>query len=502
MELNSKLERCIRMSFESRNLKVFLSSSMVEFADERKDIWGKLEELRIPSYVFEKEGASEYDPQKEFREAVTAASVYVGVFGKAWGTHTKEEYNLARKHNISCHLYFQDIDKVERSKDLQNFIESLNGVDGVPTSCKFKSKDQLIKQILVDLVRWLDRKVAVNSPQNDSDAIQALFDQFQKLITEIIEANQQISVNPPLSSQYNQLDTKFNLPVLCNREEQHEEIRDQVLAYFEQKPRRPLILVLPGRKEEEHGYFLTRVEWHSLPKVLPIIPQRARESHIGHNVKMIPINGEGGLSIEKLRQKIAEKLSVPITQDDSFLLDDIKGNNYDACLIGITINSRACQGDFTKPLKVVQEYWGRMVGIPEHVLFGSLVCLVDEQVSNQNGKWMKGVKGFLGHTPDNDLLPSEKAAQGFYKLTKEDSRLIVKCLPCLKSPQFDHGNDWRKLDEVNDWIKKFCPHHPIKKDEIKKIFGRMNHLSMESLYDELLGLLAKRVSQDVALPGA
>jgi hypothetical protein len=202
----------------------------------------ELDRLRIPNFIFEKEGASDQAPGDRFRSAVRGASVYIGVFGKGLGKYTKEEYELARAHRIACHLYVQHLDDEDRSEELKVFLKSLNGVSDVPTIHYFQATDELATQIMPDLMMWIDQLV------------------------------------DPVNLKKDRIDTKDNLPLLCNRADQDRTFQSHVRTYFETIPRRPLLLLLPGVHEEGHGYYLKRTEWKLLKEFLKVRPNKTGQN--------------------------------------------------------------------------------------------------------------------------------------------------------------------------------------------------------------------------------
>lgn len=220
------------MAFEQRNLKVFLSSSMGEFRDQRAAIKQELNSLEVESYVFETEGASDQSPAERFQAAVRGASVYIGVFGRICGKYTREEYEMARAQGIACHLYVQHLRDEERSEELKDFVKSLSGVSNVPTIYHFQSTDELVRQIKRDLWKWLERLVGRASSDRD------------------------------------QVDLKENLPILCNRDPQEVHFESEVVSYFQVRSTRPILLILPGHVRERHGFYLDRIKFWSLDEYL------------------------------------------------------------------------------------------------------------------------------------------------------------------------------------------------------------------------------------------
>lgn len=446
------------MGYEQRNLKVFLSSSMVEFADERQAIQKELTRFDIPHFVFEIEGASGKSPQVLFKQAVTHATVYVGVFGKIFGKYTQEEYVQARNEKITCLLYFQKCDEVERSLELQQFLKDLNEVVDVPSRYHFSTSDELTSQILKDLIRWLDERPQVNSEPEG-----------------------------------HKIDIRDNLPVLCDRQDQHDDLRKQVLNYFKQEPRRPLLLLLPGTWHEGHRHFLTRVEWHSLPKVLSIVPAEARARKEEYMLKAVELDGEiqPHHSTEDIREKVAYGLSQAMDEEDAFVSHYIDDEQLDALIIKAVVSEKLCKGDFQSPLHTIMSYVAGVRGIPRHVLFVCVVCLMDEPCRETRWEFMKRLSTVMGLTGQPPELASERASQEFQRNMPNDASVQVYALPRLDSIQVYHGHNWRGLEEVTTWVKKYRPNSPIRDQDIQTIFGERPSLPMNLLYDQLLALLVE-----------
>ena len=87
-------------------LRVFISSKMQELKQERATIKDSLQSEQVQGWLFEADAGAQTTPVVETYEGELAeADIYVGVFWKGYGVHTREEYTLARTLEKPCLIY-------------------------------------------------------------------------------------------------------------------------------------------------------------------------------------------------------------------------------------------------------------------------------------------------------------------------------------------------------------------------------------------------------------
>ncbi len=427
------------MSFEKRNLRVFLSSSMGEFRAHRTAVKQELDSLEIPNFLFEREGASDQAPEEIFRAAVRGASVYIGVFGKACGTYTKEEYEMARAQRVACHLYVQQMSDDERSEELKEFLKGLSGVSDVPTLYYFQSTDDLVAQIKRDLWAWRDRLVGHEN-----------WDE-------------------------NQIDLKDSLPILCDRDLQEIQLETQVVSYFQVRSTRPLLLILPGPVQEKHGLYLERVKLCSLGEYLAKASIRGEKKIIRFRKSPCAMTTPAHLQMEILGLLRGQE-----TGDDGVIVAHIKQARIKALLIEIQLLASECEGNPQKPLQLIASYLAAFPDTRESVLVGVVVSLEEDEKQG----WLSRLWGRGGSNRSADLF--ERSIQDLEERYRDGSKLLVKVLPRLTSPKVADVRRWLEHELVKSSALR------VGEREIEAIFQGRDSLPMDDLYPKLADLLGKR----------
>lgn len=426
------------MSFEQRNLKVFLSSSMAEFFDHRATVKKELDKLGIPNFVFEREGASGDSPEKIFRTAVRGASVYIGIFGRACGKYTREEYDMARAQGISCHLYVQSILDEDRSDDLKEFLLSLQGVSGVPTSYTFQSADDLVSRIMHDVVAWMDQKVGWRDSDRD------------------------------------QIDSRDNLPILCDRDPQEVHFRDQIVSYFDVRSTRPLLLILLGPEQEKHGLYLDRLEFWSWNEYLTNIRGEKKVLRI--------LKNPCALSTPRhIQSEILGLLQGSEEGNDKNIVAFITQARIKALLIIIRLKASECDGNPQRPLQLIADYLAAFPDTKESVLVSVMVSLEEDSKQSLLNRWF----GMAGSNKSAGLF--EKSSLDLEKRYWDGSKLLVKVLPRLASPNKADVDRW--LD--HKLLKKLLKRSALRvgEKEMAALFKGRDSLPMGELYPKLVNLL-------------
>lgn len=420
------------MSYETRNLKVFLSSSMGEFRDQRAAVRQELDSLGVPSFVFEAEGASGQSPAEIFQEAVREASVYIGVFGKVCGKYTKEEFEVARTRKITCHLYVQRLSEAERSEELKEFLQKLSGVSDVPTIYYFQSADNLVSQIKRDLWKWMDLSVGRGSSDRDT------------------------------------INLRGNLPILCDRDPQEVQFESEVVSYFQVRSTRPILLILPGHVRERHGFYLDRIKFWSLDEYLTKADIQGEKKVLRFRKSPCAMTTPA-----HLQREILGLLRGQETGDDGVILAHIKQARLKALLIEIQLLTSECGGNPQQSFQLIGDYLAAFPDTKESVLVGVVVSLAED---GRQGLW----KRLLGSDPFG------KSIQELEERYRDGSKLLVKVLPRLTSPKMADVRRWLGHDLVRPSAMR------VGEAEIQAIFQGRDSLPMDDLYTKLTDLLEKQ----------
>ncbi len=129
----------------TEKLKVFLSSSMIEFAPQRTQIKAALAEYDIDTWLFEEDaGARPESIEKAFRDEVLEADIYIGLFWKKYGEFTIDEYRHAIKHRKPCLVFQKQVDVEDRDPRLSDFLSHINNVKRGVSPKWYSSDEELI----------------------------------------------------------------------------------------------------------------------------------------------------------------------------------------------------------------------------------------------------------------------------------------------------------------------------------------------------------------------
>ena len=137
-------------------LRVFVSSSMDELADERQIVKAALDALKVEAWVFEEDAhASTESVQQTFLKEIEKDDLYIGLFWKGYGDYTIEEYEHARKLGKDCLIYEKRIDlDGQRDPRLQTFLDRVSQVESGHTIRWFNTPDELGECVKEDVAAW------------------------------------------------------------------------------------------------------------------------------------------------------------------------------------------------------------------------------------------------------------------------------------------------------------------------------------------------------------
>lgn len=140
-------------------LKVFISSKMLELRDVREVVGKALKDKKIDAWIYEAQaGARPGTVEETSLIEVEASDIYVGLFWEKYGEVTVKEYERARDLNRPCFVYIRDRN-AQREPALEEFLryKVYNLKKGV-TYGYFDSALELGEQVAADIMAWLVRR--------------------------------------------------------------------------------------------------------------------------------------------------------------------------------------------------------------------------------------------------------------------------------------------------------------------------------------------------------
>jgi tetratricopeptide (TPR) repeat protein len=145
-------------------LRVFISSTWLDLQPERKAVEAALQRLRADTGFVGMEyfGSRDENTRRASLDEVDRSNVYIGIFAARYGSGiTEAEYRRAREHNLPCFIYFKaestiTLDKVEKKPKQTTKLKKLKAeLQKEHTVTEFISPDDLAKNIIGDLTRWI-----------------------------------------------------------------------------------------------------------------------------------------------------------------------------------------------------------------------------------------------------------------------------------------------------------------------------------------------------------
>ena len=141
-----------------QRLRVFVSSTLRELADERRAARTAIERLHLAPVMFEL-GARPHPPRSLYRSYLAQSDVFVGIYGSSYGwvapdedvSGLEDEYNLAPA-SMPKLIYIKAAEhRDERLNELIDRIRSDDNAAYLP----FETPEQLEEQIVADLATLL-----------------------------------------------------------------------------------------------------------------------------------------------------------------------------------------------------------------------------------------------------------------------------------------------------------------------------------------------------------
>lgn len=141
-----------------QRIRVFVSSTLRELADERRSVRAAIERLRLAPVMFES-GARPHPPRALYRSYLEQSDVFVGIYGSSYGwvapdeevSGLEDEYNLTPR-DMPKLIYIKSTDS--RDERLSDLIARIQADDTV-AYLRFDSSDELEELVAGDLATLL-----------------------------------------------------------------------------------------------------------------------------------------------------------------------------------------------------------------------------------------------------------------------------------------------------------------------------------------------------------
>ncbi len=141
-----------------QRIRVFVSSTLRELADERRAVRAAIERLRLAPVMFEL-GARPHPPRALYRSYLSQSDVFIGIYGDSYGwvapdeelSGLEDEYRLAPPEMPKL-IYIRASE--QREPRLEALIERIRA-DGTAAYLPFRTADELEEQVADDLATLL-----------------------------------------------------------------------------------------------------------------------------------------------------------------------------------------------------------------------------------------------------------------------------------------------------------------------------------------------------------
>ncbi|QKJ18457.1 DUF4062 domain-containing protein [Microbacterium hominis] len=159
-----------------QRIRVFVSSTLRELADERLAVRAAVERLRLAPVMFEL-GARPHPPRALYRSYLSQSDVFVGIYGASYGwvapdedvSGLEDEYNLAPR-DMPKLIYIKAVDT--RDERLEELISRIRD-DDTAAYLPFHDPAQLEEQVVGDLATLLAERFDESRIPPAPDAAQA-----------------------------------------------------------------------------------------------------------------------------------------------------------------------------------------------------------------------------------------------------------------------------------------------------------------------------------------
>ncbi len=157
----------------SKRVKVFVSSRMMELAEERRVLARLLPDLsdesfQISTWVFEADAlASANSIRRVYLDALEQSDIYLGIYWNGYGEYTVDEFHRAGEIGIPRLVYVKNVEADQRDPRLTNFLESISDVRFGVTPRWYQTTYEFEEQVSRAIRVWLQNQaLAYHSSTN------------------------------------------------------------------------------------------------------------------------------------------------------------------------------------------------------------------------------------------------------------------------------------------------------------------------------------------------
>lgn len=227
----------------------------------------------------------------------------------------------------------------------------------------------------------------------------------------------------------------LKLPLLCDRVGQDLTARDAIRARLQaQQPSRPVVLLLPGRVDEEHHAFVERLEAFSLPRFLKgsALMAGLRFVHVNES---LPVTGGQRDFDERLRERLGEALDAPLVKNDAALPALMLQQKVSALVAVITWSASELPDEPILALTRVRNYWAAFPATGPSLLVGCIVCLKYDRPAPR--KWLQRLIGSGGRRAEA-LREAVRRSSAVYAQDPDVAWCVAQELPSVTVVDLEH----------------------------------------------------------------
>ena len=155
-----------------QRIRVFVSSTLRELADERRAVRTAIERMRLAPVMFEL-GARPHPPREVYRSYLAQSDIFVGIYADSYGwvapeeeiSGLEDEYNLAPP-GMPKLIYIKASD--HREDRLQELITRIRS-DDTAAYLPFHDADELADRVVSDLATLLAERFDESRPESESE---------------------------------------------------------------------------------------------------------------------------------------------------------------------------------------------------------------------------------------------------------------------------------------------------------------------------------------------
>lgn len=269
------------------------------------------------------------------------------------------------------------------------------------------------------------------------------------------------------------------LALLCDRSPQDDATADTLRAELKSERRRPIVLVLHGRADEEHHAFVERLEDFSLPRLLKGTPF-AKGVKFARLNDALPVDAGQAAFDRRLRDKLGEALDIGMVDDDAALLRQMQQLKVSSMVAVVTWRASELSGDALVTLQRVFGYWAQFPPLGAQTLAGCIVCLKYDRPASGSGGWLKRA---FGRGPVDRSAALRDAVAKSEAAYAQDPRVAWCVAGELPSVNVNDVDRWAA--EVNRLIGRFS----VTEEGLHAIIGSEGTRPMQAVLPELRKLV-------------